>query len=114
MIVDDEEDITDMLQLMLKKEGFETETAEDGLDFLNKIDNFNPDLVTLDAVMPGLKIHEILTKLKQKKSDPKIILLSDYRFAPEEKTQISMMGNVVDYLIKPFEYDEVINVVNKF
>ena len=73
MIVDDERDIAEMLQLMLKKEGFKTRTAEDGKDFLKKID----------------------------------------RFTPEEKTQISTMGNIVDYLIKPFEYDKVLNAVKK-
>ena len=67
MIVDDEHDFREMLDLMMKKEGFETETAEDGFDFLYKVDSFKPDLVTLDVNMPGLTTNEILEKLKQKK-----------------------------------------------
>jgi len=41
MVVDDEPDLREMLNLMLHKEGFETETAENGSDFLNKLDEFN-------------------------------------------------------------------------
>ena len=113
MVVDDEPELREMLNLMFKKEGFETKMAEDGSDFLNKLDNFNPDLVALDLTMPGIEIHEIFTKLRQKNSNPKIILLLEDKVTNKEKTRMSMMGNVVDYLIKPFEYDKVINVVNK-
>ena len=44
MIVDDEQDLREMIELMLHKEGFETNTAENGLDLLNKIDDFQPDI----------------------------------------------------------------------
>jgi len=53
MIVDDELDFRAMLDLMMKKEGYETEMAIDGSDFLEKVDSFNPDIVTLDVMMPG-------------------------------------------------------------
>ena len=76
MIVDDEQDLREMLNLMLNKEGFETEMAEDGNEFLGKVDAFQPDLVTLDVMMPGLTTSEILKKLRENKSNPKIILLT--------------------------------------
>ena len=41
MIVDDEPDMRKMVDIMMRKEGFETETAEAGSDFLEKIDEFN-------------------------------------------------------------------------
>jgi len=67
MVVDDETDLRERLDLYLKKEGFETNTTEDGSDFLKKLDDFQPDLVTLDVMMPGLKTTEIFEKLKEKK-----------------------------------------------
>ena len=88
MVVDDEPDLREMLDLMLNKEGFETETAENGSDFLDKLDEFNPDIVTLDIMMPGLTTSEILKKLKGKKSNPKIILLTVVRYSDEEKNKI--------------------------
>jgi len=54
MVVDDERDLREMVSFMMEKEGFETEMAEDGSDFLDKLDRFQPDLVTLDVMMPGL------------------------------------------------------------
>ena len=114
MIVDDEPDLREMMNLMMKKEGFETEIAEDGSDFLNKIKKFNPDIVTLDVMMPGLTTKEILEKLKKINSNPKIILLTVVRFSEEEKKRLYKMGNVVDYVTKPFEIDELMKSINKF
>ena len=113
MVVDDEQDLREMINLMMKKEGYETEMAENGEEFLEKIDNFNPDVVTLDVMMPGLTTKEILSKLKEKKSNPKIILLTVVRFSDEEKKKILEMGNVIDYITKPFEFDDLINTIKK-
>ena len=113
MVVDDEPDLREMLNLMLNKEGFETETAENGSDFLNKLDNFDPDIVTLDIMMPGLTTSEILRELNGKKSKPKIILLTVVRYSEEEKTKIFGMGNVVDYVTKPFDLDQLIDAIHR-
>jgi DNA-binding response OmpR family regulator len=112
MIVDDEPDIRELLDLMLRKEGFITTTAKSGQDLLNKIDDFRPDLVTLDVMMPGLTTREILEKLREKKTHPKIILLTVVRYSKEEKQRLYEMG-IVDYVTKPFEVDELINSIHK-
>jgi DNA-binding response OmpR family regulator len=111
MIVDDEQDLREMIELMLHKEGFVTNTAENGLDLLNKIDDFQPDLVTLDVMMPGLTTREILDKLKEKKTKPKIILLTVVRYSEEEKQKLYQKG-IVDYVTKPFELSTLINTIH--
>ena len=113
MIVDDEKDFRGMLDLMMKKEGFETEVAENGRDFLEKVDKFQPDIVMLDVMMPGLTTSEILEKLKEKKNNPKIILLTVVRYSEEEKQKILQIENIVDYVTKPFDIDELIDIINK-
>lgn len=113
MVVDDDPDLRKMLNIMLHKEGFQTDTAEDGTEFLNRIDNFDPDIVTLDVMMPGLTTSEILKKLKDKKSKPKIILLTVVRYSEEEKKKILNMGDVVDYVTKPFDLDELTERIYK-
>lgn len=113
MIVDDKLDLREMLNLLLHKEGFETDTAEDGSEFLNKLDNFDPDIVTLDVMMSGLTTSEILEKLKEKKSNPKIILLTVVRYSDEEKKKIFEMGNVVDYVTKPFDLDQLMDTIHR-
>jgi len=111
MIVDDENDLREMLNLMLHKEGFETLTAANGEDFLAKIDIFRPDLVTLDVMMPGLTTREIMEKLEEKKTKPKIILLTIVRYSEEEKQKLYQMG-IVDYVTKPFELDDLIDKIH--
>ena len=113
MIVDDEKDFRGMLDLMMKKEGFETEVAEDGRDFLEKVDKFQPDIVMLDVMMPRLTTSEILEKLKEKKNNPKIILLTVVRYSDEEKKKILHMENIVDYVTKPFDIDELMVIIQK-
>jgi len=112
MIVDDETDLREMLNIMLRKEGFETAVAENGDDFLSKIDEFQPELVTLDVMMPGLTTREILEKLKEKKTKPKIILLTVVRYSEEEKQKLYQRG-IVDYVTKPFELDELLQRIHR-
>ena len=113
MVVDDENDLREMLGLMLKKEGYEIGMAINGADFLDRLDDFQPDLVTLDVMMPGLTTLEILDKLKEKKTKTKVILLTVVRYSEEEKQQIFKMGNVIDYITKPFELDDLVNIIKK-
>ena len=112
LIVDDEPDFREMLNLMLSKEGFETAIAENGEDFLSKIDDFQPDLVTLDVMMPGLTTEEILEKLIKKKCKPKIILLTVVRYSDEALDEILKKSNIVAYIDKPFDFDDFIDTVN--
>ena len=112
MIVDDEKDLREMIELVIHKEGFITATAEDGDDFLNKIDEFQPDLVTLDVMMPGLTTKEIIAKLQSKRANPKIILLTVIRYSEGEKQKLYNMG-IVDYITKPFELDELMDRIHK-
>ena len=112
MVVDDEPDLRAMLGIMMKNEGYDTEMAVDGSDFLEKVDSYNPDIVTLDVMMPGLETEKILEKLKKKKSKPKVILLTVVRFDGDEK-KVFEQGNVVDYIKKPFDIDVLMDAVRK-
>ena len=113
MIVDDEADLRQMLRLMLDKQGYEAEVARDGEDFLEKIEQFRPDLVTLDVMMPGLTTEEILDKLREKSDGTKIVLLTAARHSEEEKSHLKDKGNVVDYVTKPFDISSFLTTVQK-
>ena len=113
MIVDDERDFREMLNLMLRNKGFEIEFAEDGSIFLEKVDDFQPDLVILDVMMPGLTTEEILEQMKKKKSKPKIILLTVVRFTPKKLDKLLEMDDIVDYIKKPFDIDAFLDSVKK-
>ena len=113
LIVDDDQDLREMIHLIVKKQGFEVAMAENGEDFLEKIDCFHPDLVTLDVMMPGLTTLEILQKLKKKKHHPKIVLLTVVRYSEKERQDLFEKGNIVDYLTKPFEVNDLIHTIQK-
>ena len=113
MVVDDEEDLRNLVKMVMEKEGFEVESAEDGNDFLEKVDRFQPDIVILDVMMPGPSTKEILQKLREKGVDPKIVLLTVVRFSNEEIKKLSEMGNVVGYMTKPFDIPELVSEINK-
>ena len=113
MVVDDEEDLRNLVKMVMEKEGFEVESAEDGNDFLEKVDRFQPDIVILDVMMPGPSTKEILQKLREKGVDSKIVLLTVVRFSSEEIKKLSEMGNVVGYMTKPFDIPELVSEINK-
>ena len=103
MIVDDEPDLRNMINLMLEKEGYETLTAENGPEFLEKVEQYKPDLVTLDVMMPDMTTKEILKHLQEKETNPKIILLTVVQYSQEEIDKILALGNIVEYMNKPFD-----------
>ncbi len=114
MIVDDNIDISDTLKTIMELENHETETAFNGEEFLNKVEKFKPDLVLLDVMMPGLKTKEILTKLKEKGlSHLKIILVTVIRFSDEERKSLMSQYNIKDYVAKPFDLPEIVNLIRK-
>lgn len=114
MIVDDHRDIVDTLQTIAEKEGNITETASNGEEFLKKIGAFNPDLVLLDVMMPGLTTRQILEKLKERGlGNQKIVLVTVVRFSEEEEKALFKEFKIADYVTKPFDLFEMTDIIHK-
>jgi len=64
-------------------------------------------------MMPGLTTREILEKLKEKNTQPKIVLLTVVRYSDEEKEQLFKMENIVDYITKPFDVQKLVSAVSQ-
>jgi DNA-binding response OmpR family regulator len=108
LIVDDEMINLEFFEVMLSKLGFVVEKAGDGLEALEKVKRFFPDLILLDNIMPRMSGWE-LTKILKK--DPKfreipIIMLSALDDV-KDKVEGFEMG-VDDYITKPFNFSEVL------
>ena len=82
LVVDDEPDVRNFLAVCLEDAGFRVETAVDGVDALDKIDTCEPDLMTLDMVMPkmsGIKVIRRLRKIDKWARLPVIVITAHSR-----------------------------------
>jgi len=108
LVVDDETINLDFFDVMLSKLGFSVEKAKDGIDALEKVKRFLPDLVLLDNIMPrmsGWEFTKILKNDVRFKEIPIIMLsaLDDVK----DKVEGFELG-VDDYITKPFNFTEVL------
>jgi putative two-component system response regulator len=110
LIVDDEVGPRESLKMFLKP-FYKVETAEDGTKALEIIEQKEIDLVTLDLKMPGLEGGEVLKKIKQKKPDIEVLIVTGYGSL---KSAIDgIRHGACDYLIKPFNISDIVNIINK-
>lgn len=102
LIVDDETDLAELLGYNLTKAGFYTQIAPDGEAGLRAIAQFNPDLVVLDVMMPGLDGHQVLSRIRSNPSTatlPVILLTAKNQEADEFE---GLSKGADDFLSKPF------------
>ncbi len=111
LVVDDEESIREFLEIMLKKEGYEVTTAEDGQKGLDLTKKKSFDLIISDLQMPNLTGMEFLKKVKE--NDPSMLFMMITAFGTTETAVEAMKVGAYDYITKPFKIDEVrINIAN--
>ncbi len=104
MVVDDDESIRELLEYVVKKEGFGVVKAVDGEDALRKIDEASPHLILLDLMLPRYGGFEVLRKLQAgpTASIPIVVVTGRYT----ERTTMEMIrqeSNVVEFLEKPLK-----------
>jgi DNA-binding response OmpR family regulator len=109
MIVDDEPDLRSTVRTVLEKEGFNVITAVNGDDCLKKLKKQKPDLILLDIMMPGTPLKDIVQKIK----GTKIAFLSVVRTSEAEKEDLMKSKNIVDFIEKPFDINEMVEKVKK-
>jgi two-component system phosphate regulon response regulator PhoB len=102
LIIEDERDLTDLLDYNLKREGYETIIAHEGQEGLRKAQTLLPDMILLDLMLPGLSGEEICRELRagERTRDIPIIIIS----AKSEETDqiIGFSLGADDYVTKPF------------
>jgi DNA-binding response OmpR family regulator len=106
LVVDDEPDIVDFLTTVLEDEGYRTDKARDGVEALEKIDEFQPALVILDLMMPRMNGFEVLDALRRKTHRPSVIVLS----AKSTHGDIldALERGADDFVPKPFDLEDLL------
>jgi len=109
LIVEDEQDIRELLEIHLSKEGYKIFTAEDGVQALNLFENKDIDIALLDVMIPKIDGFNVLKKIRETSEVPVIFITA----REEESDKILGLGlGADDYVIKPFSPIEIIARVN--
>ena len=109
LIVEDESNIAELINLYLKKEGYETMIAPDGGKALELYRLFRPDLVLLDIMLPVMDGWAVCSKIRETDKTP-IIMLTAKSDVGDRITGLEMGAD--DYLVKPFEMKELMARIN--
>ncbi len=104
LVVEDDAQITRVLKLELEHEGYQVDTAADGLSGLEKALK-EPDLVILDLMLPKMDGLEVCTRVRQKSRVPIIMLTAKDRI-PDRVSGLDTGAD--DYLTKPFSVEELL------
>ncbi len=105
LVIDDEESMRDSCRMILEKEGFETDSAENGILGLEKIEANKPDFVIIDLKMPRMSGQEVLEKVREIDRDIIPIVITGY--ATVESAVEAMKKGAYDFLPKPFSPEEL-------
>ena len=105
LVVDDEPGIRSAIAYALKREGYETETASDGEEALEKVESFGPSVLVLDVMMPKMDGYEVCRRLEHR-SGIGIILLTVKNELIDKIVGLELGAD--DYMTKPFEIREVL------
>ena len=106
LIVEDEKNISDLLQLYLEKEGYETQAAGDGVKGIELFRAFRPDLVILDLMLPVMDGWSVLREIRAIDAHVYVIMLSAKSDTPDKISGLEMGAD--DYVTKPFEVKELL------
>ena len=105
LIVEDDHNISELLQLYLKNEGYETVIANDGGEGIDQFRRFRPDLVLLDLMLPVMDGWGVLRTIRQDSKVP-VIMLTAKGETSDKVTGLKQGAD--DYITKPFEMKEVL------
>ena len=105
LIVDDDMDIAELISLYLTKECFDTLMVHDGLKALEAFEQYKPNLVLLDLMLPGMDGYQICREIRTKSSVP-IIILSAKGEVFDKVLGLELGAD--DYLMKPFDTKELV------
>ncbi len=105
LIVDDDENIAELISLYLTKECFDTKMVYDGESALVAFDTYQPNLILLDLMLPGMDGYQVCRELRMRSNVP-IIMLSAKGEVFDKVLGLELGAD--DYIMKPFDSKEMV------
>lgn len=112
LVVDDEPDILRLIEIKLKKSGFEVLTAHDGQEGLEKALAEKPDIMLVDVMMPRMDGYSVVTAVKEQLGTQAPIVLLLTAKGQEADVVQGLSSGADDYIIKPFSPRELLARIN--
>ncbi len=114
LIVDDDESVRELIEFIVKKEGFRTEKASDGEEALAKARSVDPDLILLDLMLPKYGGFEILRELQSDETGSIPIVIITGRYTDRSTSDmIKQEPNVRDFIEKPVKPQVLAALIHK-
>ncbi len=111
LVIDDEKGLRDMLVYGLTGRGYEVDTADNGLEAVEKARGARYDLALCDLMMPEMNGLETLKRLKEIRPDIEVIMVTGY--ATLENAVQSMKEGAYDYVAKPYELEQLCGILER-
>ena len=105
LIVDDDVNIAELISLYLTKECYETKMVHDGESALKELNLFQPNLILLDLMLPGMDGYQVCREVRTKSQVP-IIMLSAKGEVFDKVLGLELGAD--DYIVKPFDTKELV------
>jgi two-component system response regulator AtoC len=105
LVIDDDPGVRDYMEALVSRQGYEVLAVADGEQALLSLETIQPDLVTLDVVLPGMDGLQTLSELKKRLPDVPVVMLSGHGQA--RNIVEAMRLGASDFLRKPFEVEEL-------
>ncbi|MDY0242627.1 MAG: sigma 54-interacting transcriptional regulator [Rhodospirillaceae bacterium] len=105
LVADDEENVRKLLGAVLRREGYQVALASDGIEALERFRELSPDVVLMDIRMPQRDGMDTLRDIHAANPNATVILMTAY--ASVETAMEAIRQGAFDYIIKPFDLDEV-------
>jgi two-component system, OmpR family, phosphate regulon response regulator PhoB len=107
LLAEDDKQIADMISFKLSNSGHQVVRAQDGEQAVQLVARERPDLILLDAMMPGLSGFEVLRRLKGDSAVRSIPIIMVTAKGHERDVLTGLRGGAIDYIVKPFSLKEL-------
>lgn len=105
LVVDDDPAINEMLTIVLEAEGFQTSSVTDGAEAVGAFQSFDPDLILLDLMLPGVNGIDICREIRKQSAVPIVMLTAK---TDTVDVVLGLESGADDYITKPFKPKELI------
>lgn len=111
LVIDSDPISRDLIRRFLDREGFRVEIAANGPDGIERAKRLHPDIISLDAMMPGMDGWTVLSRLKE---IPELSRIPVIMLSPVDEKGRALQAGVADFLTKPVDWDQFVEVVKKY